>query len=252
MLPTSIAGSTRISPPAGQRVARPRLCARRPRWARSRGQAPRRAGAGRARWPRRRGRAARAAPRRPAPLRARPTGPMKPATAPKASRQLCLLGLAYGPPERVCQLDLVQAVVAAQHHQQRPSALRHHGHGLDEGAVRNAQQPGHLRRWWWRRASPPAPARRAAPAGRRRAAAPRWPPRRWRRSPRPTGPHRSRRPRREPCTRARRSRPSSPRPTPRGTTRGRSARRCGRRPGRAGHSRGRGPRGRGRRCRSPS
>ena len=159
-----------------------------------------------------------------------PSGPMKPGSAPNSLRTSSASAGPERRSERVLELDLVEAMVAADHDQHGPALLHDHRERLDDGPGRDAERlaDGVHRRG--SRASPPrvAPARaRAAPPP---AAQSRSRSRRSRRSPSRTAPRRSRRPRRAPCTRARRCRPSFPRRSPRGTTRARCGRRCGRRP----------------------
>ena len=154
-----------------------------------------------------------------------PTGPMKPA-GPMRSRDSSSRAGRNSSPSAVCELDLVDAVVAAHEDQHEPAPLGDTGKALSSApAARPGGRPPPRRSSG--RASRPARARRAAPAA-RPAGPRRWPPRRWRRSRAPAR-RRSRPPGTAPCTRARRCRPSSRRRTRRGTTPARSGRRCGRR-----------------------
>ena len=153
--------------------------------------------------------------------------------------------------ERVRELDLVQAMVAA-HEREHEAALRGDdrdrlqrralGHAQRTGDLLDGGQPGrrHLR------GARRAPGGSSTGCGARRRRPPRSP--RSRARARPRSPP----PRRAPCTRGRRSRPSSPRRTRPGTSAGRSGRRSGRRPGCGARRSGRGPRRRGRTSRSPS
>ena len=165
---------------------------------------------------------------------------------------LGLRGSDGGASERILELDVVQAVVAADHHQQRAAVGHEHGEGLDQRPGGHTEHGRHLvdRRRAGGLHDLGRVQRLGQPVDRLRAW--RWPPPRWRRSPPRRGPRRSRRPGRAPCTRARRSRPSPPRPTPPGTTRALSGRRCGRRRSRTARRSARAPRGRGRRSRRPS
>ena len=152
--------------------------------------------------------------------------------------------------ERVSQLDVVQAVVAARQDEHRAALVGDHRERLDQRARRHAE---HLRDGLDRgRPGRVHDLRAGFPTGRRHAERWRSRPRRSPRSPMPTARRRSRPPGTAPCTRAPPARPSSRRRTRPGTTRARTGRRCGRRPGCAGRSRAAGRPRRGRTCTSPS
>ena len=248
MLPTSIAGSIRIScaVDAVARLDPPHVAALEGEVAAG---LARRAGGGRAGWRRRRRR--RRPRRRRAGRRPRaPTGPMKPA-GPMRSADLVRMGGAEGrAAARSASLISLTRWSPRTSTSTSPRSSTHHRVGLQQRAGRHAQGPGDLldRRQARRGTSSGASSgarqlhRLRLGAGHldvggvaRRRARPRSPPTRT-----------------APCTRGRRCRPSSRRRTRRGTTRGRRDRRCGRRPRCAWRSRRPGPRGRGRRCRSPS
>ena len=182
----------------------------------------------------------------------RDSGPDRADVARRADllRELDLLRGPEGDAERVAELDVVDAVVAADQHEPQLVLADDDRIGLDQRARGHAERLGDLRRPSSGPAWTPLAEHPAQAAARPASASPSRP-RRWRRSPRPA-PRRSRPPDRAPCTRARRCRPSSRRRNRPGTTPARSGRRSCRRPRGASRSRRPGPRRRGRTCRSPS
>ena len=160
-----------------------------------------------------------------------PTGPMNPGGPERAATSSGCAARNVAA-ERVRELDLVDAVVAAHDTTSfiaSPSTIT--GNALSSAPGGHAELPGDGvdRRHPGRVDLLGRVERRAAarPAGRRRSR-----PRRWPRS-RARARRRSRPPRTAPCTRARRCRPSSRRRTRPGTTPARSGRRSGRRRRRA-------------------